>query len=619
MMPVADVMARMGLRNWLRLTANGRQLLAMLEGDPERAVDLRPNRGIATRLKLAMRMQLFRQSALAERVRELFDAGHLEIAEFLLETGLQALPEATALTGVKIARFRDGDHVGELRAYIADLLARENLTPRILHHIIVALASSDGDGEDAQMRSATERFARAIENSPDRADVEAQLYEALGLPAYAELLRTEAAETERSLEAIARPSAQPDPVESAFADLLDRSPARASAYAAQNRLLFVGNSLACGGMERVLARSFRHFSEAADFDAVDLALIEYDPDGSTGFYAGEAGVAVSDVLLLDRLTPPVGSFAQLPGSWGARGQKLFDHIVKTRPRAIHAWNDLTGALSAYAGLLAGCPRIVIHFHHNPAVPLASPYEPVASYPAIYRMLASRPEIRFVFCADAAARAYADWWTLPVSERFATLYNGFDWPETPGREAARVRLGLPADAPVIGTVLRFDPVKQPLLWAEAAVLLAAERPDAHFLMVGDGPLRTAVRERFGEAGLRGRVHLPGQIAGIADYYAAMDVFWLTSQSEGLPNVSIEAQFAGVPVVAFDVGGLAETILPGESGSIVPPDDLTALVEVTRGLLADDARRAKIGERAGENARRKFSAPRFYASLSQIYGD
>ncbi len=616
MMAFTDVMVRTGLRSWLRLTVNGRQLLAMLEGDPQRTHDFHPNRGIATRLKLAMRMRVIRQGALAERVRELFDAGHRQTAEFLLETGLQALPEATALAGVKIARLQNDGRIDQLRAYIADLLKHENLAPRILHHIIVALAGSDAD-DDAQMRSATARFAQSIEISPDRANVEAQLYEALGLPAYAELLRSE--ETEQSFGAIAGPAAQSEPVESVFAGLLYQRPAGAGGYAAQNRLLFVGNSLACGGMERVLARSYRHFSEAADVDTVDLALIEYDPDGPTGFYAGEAGVTVDDVLLLDRLTPPGELFERLPGSWGARGRKLFDHIVKTRPRAIHAWNDLTGALSAYAGLLAGCPRIVIHFHHNPAVPLASPYEPVASYPAIYRMLASRPEIRFVFCARAAALAYADWWTLPVSGRFATLYNGFDWPKAPSREAARARLGVPADAPIIGTVLRFDPVKQPLLWAEAAVALGAERPDAHFLMVGDGPQRMAVIERFARAGLGGRVHLPGQITGIADYYAAMDVFWLTSQSEGLPNVSIEAQFAGVPVVAFDVGGMAETIVPGESGLLVPPDDPAALVEVTRGLLANDARRANMSARASENARRTFSAARFYASLSQIYGD
>ncbi|MBC7985635.1 MAG: glycosyltransferase [Sphingomonadaceae bacterium] len=393
----------------------------------------------------------------------------------------------------------------------------------------------------------------------------------------------------------------------------------ASRYAPENRLLMVGNSLGGGGMERVMSETYRHFAAADAFDHVDLALIDWADQGPRAFYRELAGVSRDDVLRLREGGEARHPCALLPNSWRALVQRLHDHIAETRPRAIHAWNDLTGLFAAFAGLLAGCPRIIAHFHHLPVVPQSGRTRDIASYPDCYRLLRARPELRFLFCSQAAARGYADWWSIARDARLEVLYNGLTPLEAdPERgKQVRVRHGIPPEAPVIGSVFRFDPVKQPLLWADAAAALAARAPDPHFLLVGDGPLRAETEARFAQAGLADRAHFAGQTPDVADHLAAMHLFWLTSRTEGLPTAIIEAQMAGVPVLAFDVGGVSETMADGVTGRLIAADDMPGLIEATVSSLAAPRWRSDASREATAFARERFSRDRFFDALDRVY--
>lgn len=389
-------------------------------------------------------------------------------------------------------------------------------------------------------------------------------------------------------------------------------------YAPENRLLLVGSRLACGGTELLMANTYRHFSGSGDFDAVDMALLNFQVGAPSAYLASEAGLGRRDVVVLDPGDSADLPFSLLPGDSKARGQKLFDRIVTTRPRVVHAWDDPTGILAAFAALAAGCPRVVIHFHHCARAALSRPLDAVASYPAVFRRLVDLPQFEFAFCSKAAAEDYAAWWTIPLPPRFHTVYNGYRWtPSSLSKAEARRRIGIPETSPVIGTVIRFTPVKQPLLWAHAAARLAAKLPTAHFLMVGDGWLKDRVADELGAAGLRERVHLPGQVADVPSYLAAMDLFWLTSRTEGLSNVLIEAQRSGVPVLAFDCGGPRETFIDGETGILIPQDDTELLADRSEKLLRDHEWLAEAGRRGRENAERKFTAVGFLDGLKAIY--
>src|SRR5262249_56465965 len=100
---------------------------------------------------------------------------------------------------------------------------------------------------------------------------------------------------------------------------------------------------------------------------------------------------------------------------------------------------------------------------------------------------------------------------------------------------RMQLGLPQHAPVVGTVMRFVEDKDPDLWLAVAAEIAKARPEVHFLLAGYGKLQDQMTHRIDVLGLRNRVVLPGAVTDLAPMYAAMDVFLLTSLTEGLPNV------------------------------------------------------------------------------------
>lgn len=560
------------------------------------------------------------------------------------------------------------DHVdkGDLQmlADYCQLLIERAASPDALHWAILGMVRLGAGSDDVNLNALRRAFASYPLSAVDRQLADARLYRGLGYTALARLILRDAlnvaprardrAKIRRRLAKLAaendrwlddrdilsaadfdgRPDAREallalagssgtgvgEPLVSAFEWLLDQSGIDGVRYAPENRLLMVGNALGCGGMERILARSYRHFSDSGQFDTVDLALLDFSDGQASAFYAGEAGVTDDDVFVLGRDGAAEMPCALLPGSWKVRAQKLYDHILASKPRVIHAWNDLTGLLAAFAGLAAGCPKVIIHFHHAPGVPQSGRAEQISSYPEIYRRLRVRPEVTTIFCAEAAARGYARWWHVDQDERFRVMYNGFDWDVSAGdKRASKEQLGISADAPVVGTVFRFSAVKQPMLWAKAAIAFAKERPDAQFLMVGDGPMQEDVAQAFNDAGLGGSVIMPGRVDNVTDYLAAMDVFWLTSETEGLPNVLIEAQFSNVPVVAFDVGGASETFLPGVSGILVDPDDVSALVNETNALFTDPERLAEMAEAGRRNAAVSFSADAFYDRLNRAYSE
>ncbi len=134
-----------------------------------------------------------------------------------------------------------------------------------------------------------------------------------------------------------------------------------------------------------------------------------------------------------------------------------------------------------------------------------------------------------------------------------------------RSAARARFGLTPDVLVIGCVGAFPDEKRLGLALEAV----HELEGAIALVVGDGPNRSEY-ERLGAESLGDRAIFTGMLDSVVDAYDAMDVLLLTSRTEGMPGVLIEAAHSGIPVVATDVGAVRWLLRSGASGEAVPPD-------------------------------------------------
>ncbi|MER8186772.1 glycosyltransferase family 4 protein [Kitasatospora sp. NPDC094015] len=163
-----------------------------------------------------------------------------------------------------------------------------------------------------------------------------------------------------------------------------------------------------------------------------------------------------------------------------------------------------------------------------------------------------------------------------------------------RRAARAELGLPAHGLLVAWIGALATEKRPNLALEALALL----PDVHLAVAGDGPLR----ERTEAADTTGRAHFLGRLADPAPLYRAADALLLSSDSEGVPGVLIEAALAGLPAVTTDVGWVRDVVLDGVTGAVVPPGDPAALAEALGTVLAGD--RAGLGAAARRHALDRF---------------
>jgi glycosyltransferase involved in cell wall biosynthesis len=171
-------------------------------------------------------------------------------------------------------------------------------------------------------------------------------------------------------------------------------------------------------------------------------------------------------------------------------------------------------------------------------------------------------------------------------------------------------------PRIITVGRLVGQKNPLRFVTAAAALRARLPDAQFTIVGDGPLRSAVESAIRSAGLEGACRLTGERRDTETLLREADVFWLTSDWEGMPNVVIEALACGLPVVASRVGGTADLIADGEQGFLVTPDDVTAVVARSVEILTNPALYAHM--RAAARARAEaFGVGRMVDAMCAAY--
>ena len=152
---------------------------------------------------------------------------------------------------------------------------------------------------------------------------------------------------------------------------------------------------------------------------------------------------------------------------------------------------------------------------------------------------------------------------------------------------------------------------------AAKVLQA-RSDAHFVVCGDGPMRDEMRKYADGLGIGDRVHLPGAQSNIGSWFKMMDVVLLASRHEGLPNVLLEAQSLGVPVVAPDVGGMAEVVEQGVTGWTIKGADAEMLAERIVYCLNETAWRQVAVERAPRFVRERFGIEAMLQRNLEVYG-
>lgn len=196
-----------------------------------------------------------------------------------------------------------------------------------------------------------------------------------------------------------------------------------------------------------------------------------------------------------------------------------------------------------------------------------------------------------------------------TERFAPA------DETQRREL-RQTLGLPDEALLVGCVASLTAVKRhvDLLTAFAQVLRVL--PNAHLLLVGNGPLKDAITAQAATPELAGHVHLLGQRPDVQHVLQALDLFVLPSETEGLSNAILEAQACGLPVIATAVGGNPE-LVDAQCGALVPPGAPDQLADALLNLLHDAGQRAALGQNARARILRDYSLDSMVHAYESLY--
>jgi len=338
--------------------------------------------------------------------------------------------------------------------------------------------------------------------------------------------------------------------------------------------------------------------------------------------------APSVVSLIDDLTVagPIINAGIVPAVMGMRPgvpdpralARLARHLRRTKPDVIQTWMDHSNLIGGLAARAANAGPVVWGVHHSDHVPGLTKRSTLVTLAAC-AMLSRRLPTRIVFCSEHAAALYKD--RGFAADRMDVIPNGFDTarfrPDDSARQGVRRELNIHAEAPLIGLVARYDPVKDHANFLQAAALLVKTNPAAHFLLCGAGvdTNNPALAKLVRSLGLDYCCHLLGPRRDVPRLTAALDVATSASISEAFPLAVGEAMACAVPCVATDVGDSA--LMIGDTGRTVPPSNPAALAEAWRQLLTLSAEaRASLGQSARARVTHLFdldAVTRRYESL------
>ncbi|WP_166828472.1 glycosyltransferase [Thalassoroseus pseudoceratinae] len=288
--------------------------------------------------------------------------------------------------------------------------------------------------------------------------------------------------------------------------------------------------------------------------------------------------------------------------------RLVKSLRRFRPEILQTWLYHANMAGRVAARLAGVPHVVSGIR-------------VAERRSRLRLRLDRWTdflVEHHACvSQSVANFSAEVGGLPTRKLIA-IPNGVDAERfASARPADLSEVGIPADSRVLLFVGRLDPQKNPDLLLKAFAGLASDFPDTRLVFVGSGPLDTELRNQTLSFGLQNRVQFLGSRSDIPALMQRATVLVLPSRWEGMPNVVLEAQAAGLPVVASAVDGVTELIDPGVTGSLFESECLTGCQSAMVSILNDQNEADKIAQAAQHMCRKEFTWEKFAKRYDSLY--
>lgn len=206
-----------------------------------------------------------------------------------------------------------------------------------------------------------------------------------------------------------------------------------------------------------------------------------------------------------------------------------------------------------------------------------------------------------------------------ADRVTVIPNGIEVAESIpfDRDALLAELEIPRGSPVIGFVGRLAKQKRVDDLVYAIGLVAILRPDAHLLLVGEGPERDKLMKFARDIEVDRQTRFTGHRSDATKLLRLMDLFWIASDFEGQSNSIMEAMAAGLPVIASDIPPNRELVIDGETGFLVKVGDRAGFQQFADRLLADPDLARRLGNAGRERMRQHFSIDNMVAAHVKLY--
>lgn len=309
--------------------------------------------------------------------------------------------------------------------------------------------------------------------------------------------------------------------------------------------------------------------------------------------------------------------------------QLFRFFRTEKPAIVHTHTAKAGALGRIAARLAGVP-ICVHTFHGHVFQGHFSGSQSRVYLAIEMALA-----KWTDCLVAVSRSQekelVEKYRVAPAGKFVTIPVAFDldcYLKLNGhRGFIREQLDCAADSPVIGWVGRLTAIKNPELFLDVVELTLQARPDAKFVIAGDGELRGPLEKQLTARNLSAATKMIGWQSDLSDFYADIDVVVMTSRHEGTPLTLLEAMASGKPFVSTDVGGIRDLVAGTadfvdagvqvfDNGILAGPS-ADGLASGIRYLLERPQRAREMGSAGRRFASRTFGADQSGRELESLY--
>jgi glycosyltransferase involved in cell wall biosynthesis len=349
---------------------------------------------------------------------------------------------------------------------------------------------------------------------------------------------------------------------------------------------------------------------------------------------GAENHVITLVAALRKMEFPVAVVCPRPGPLvdALKALGVRAHLIDmVRPAPDDEYEVSLPAMGELAALMRRWRPDVVHSHLYPAFVHGSLAGQLSGVPALVttaHTLIVRPgdawltkltATRIIAVSQAAKTLLVEGGVAPRA--IHVIYNGiepryFD-DESASAASVRAQLGIPADAPVIGTIARLSAEKghRELLHIAHGVL--QRKPEARFLIVGTGPLADELETQTAKLSIQDRVIFTGARRDVTALNHLMDVFLLPSREEALPLAMLEAMAAARPIVASNVGGVPEVVVDGDTGMLFGPDDRQRFTDAVVNLIERPELARQYGERGRKRVAARFGVDRMVDETVRYY--